>query len=182
MSVAGRVPHTDLGRGSGRSVVHIATEHRSLVLVMHRAETRGGTESWRDSVEDRENVSVISAILIPFEYWTFSTDRKTESGSCGLSQWNLDERRNVQERSEPETTGQLEVETDQQTKTPTLKVTATVTVPPGSGFSPTLFIPSMDAHAYPGMGLSLSQLAFALGEELKRAAHSPSYVQKLLEK
>jgi hypothetical protein len=36
----------------------------------------------------------------------------------------------------------------------------------------------MDAHAYPGRGLSLSQLVFALNAELKRVAYSPSYVAK----
>ena len=35
---------------------------------------------------------------------------------------------------------------------------------------------SMNTHAYPGKDLSLSQLVFALNEELKRVAHSPSYV------
>jgi hypothetical protein len=40
------------------------------------------------------------------------------------------------------------------------------------------FVPSMDTHAYPGRGLSLSQLVFALNEELKRVAYSPSYVAK----
>jgi hypothetical protein len=34
----------------------------------------------------------------------------------------------------------------------------------------------MDTDAYPGEGLSLSQLIFALNEELKRVAYSPSYV------
>ncbi|KAF9652159.1 hypothetical protein BDM02DRAFT_225932 [Thelephora ganbajun] len=33
----------------------------------------------------------------------------------------------------------------------------------------------MDAQAYPGNGLSLSQLAFALNEELKRTAYSPFF-------
>ena len=32
---------------------------------------------------------------------------------------------------------------------------------------------SMDAHTYPGKGLSLPQLVFALNEELKRVAYSP---------
>ena len=32
----------------------------------------------------------------------------------------------------------------------------------------------MNAHPYPGKGLSLSQLVFALNEELKQAVHSPS--------
>ena len=41
-----------------------------------------------------------------------------------------------------------------------------------SSFTNTL----MDAQTYPGRGLSLSQLTFALNEELKRAAHSPPYV------
>ena len=36
----------------------------------------------------------------------------------------------------------------------------------------------MDAHAYPGKGLSLSELVFALSQELKRVAYSPSYVAK----
>ena len=36
----------------------------------------------------------------------------------------------------------------------------------------------MDTHDYPGRGLSLSQLVFALGEELKRVAYSPLYVAK----
>ena len=36
----------------------------------------------------------------------------------------------------------------------------------------------MDIHNYPGRGLSLSQLIFALNEELKRVAYSPSYVAK----
>jgi hypothetical protein len=36
---------------------------------------------------------------------------------------------------------------------------------------------SMNAH-YPGKGLSLSQLTFALNEELGRTAYSPSYVVK----
>ena len=38
--------------------------------------------------------------------------------------------------------------------------------------------PSMNAHTYPGKGLSLSQLVFALNEELKRVAYSPLYVAK----
>ena len=38
--------------------------------------------------------------------------------------------------------------------------------------------PSMDTYNYPGKGLSLSQLVFALKEELKRAVDSPSYVTK----
>ncbi|KAF9778073.1 hypothetical protein BJ322DRAFT_1025425 [Thelephora terrestris] len=33
----------------------------------------------------------------------------------------------------------------------------------------------MDTHTYPGRGLSLSQLLFALNEELKRVTHSPSF-------
>ena len=37
---------------------------------------------------------------------------------------------------------------------------------------------SMDIHNYPGRGLSLSQLIFALNEELKRVAYSPPYVAK----
>ena len=32
----------------------------------------------------------------------------------------------------------------------------------------------MDANTYPGRGLSLSQLVFALNEELKRVTYSPS--------
>ena len=36
----------------------------------------------------------------------------------------------------------------------------------------------MDLHTYPGKGLSLSQLVFALNEELKHAVYSPSYVAK----
>ena len=35
---------------------------------------------------------------------------------------------------------------------------------------------SMSVHSDPGKDLSLSQLIFALNEELKRAAYSPSYV------
>ena len=38
--------------------------------------------------------------------------------------------------------------------------------------------PSMDVTIYPGKGLSLSLLAFALNKELKRVAYSPSYVAK----
>ena len=39
------------------------------------------------------------------------------------------------------------------------------------------FHPSMDPHTYPGKGLSLPQLVFALNEELKHAAYnSPLYV------
>ena len=34
----------------------------------------------------------------------------------------------------------------------------------------------MDTHFYPGKGLSLSQLIFALNEELERVAYSPLYV------
>ena len=45
-------------------------------------------------------------------------------------------------------------------------------------FFPPLFNPSMGTQAYPGKGLSVSQLAFALNEELKHAVHSPSYVTK----
>ena len=37
---------------------------------------------------------------------------------------------------------------------------------------------SMSARIYPGKGLSLSQLIFALSEELKCVAYSPSYVKK----
>ena len=36
----------------------------------------------------------------------------------------------------------------------------------------------MNVHTYPGKGLSLSQLVFALNEELKRTDYSPSYVAK----
>ncbi|KAF9783897.1 hypothetical protein BJ322DRAFT_1211799 [Thelephora terrestris] len=36
----------------------------------------------------------------------------------------------------------------------------------------------MDTHTYPGRGLSLSQLIFALNEELKRAAYSPPFTLK----
>jgi len=36
----------------------------------------------------------------------------------------------------------------------------------------------MDTCTYPGKGLSLSQLVFALNEELKHAAYSPLYVAK----
>ena len=36
----------------------------------------------------------------------------------------------------------------------------------------------MNTKSYPGLGLSLSQLFFALDEELKRTAYSPSYVVK----
>ena len=47
------------------------------------------------------------------------------------------------------------------------------------GISVTNFFPlSMDQYTHPGKGLSLSQLAFALNEELKHAAYSPSYVAK----
>ena len=38
----------------------------------------------------------------------------------------------------------------------------------------------MDTQNYPGKGLSLLQLVFALNEELKRTAHSPSYVATIL--
>ena len=37
-------------------------------------------------------------------------------------------------------------------------------------------ISQMDPHTYPGRGLSLSQLVFALNEELKRVTYSPVYV------
>jgi hypothetical protein len=40
----------------------------------------------------------------------------------------------------------------------------------------------MDTHAYPGRGLSLSQLIFALNEELKRVAYSPMYVETMTSK
>ena len=36
--------------------------------------------------------------------------------------------------------------------------------------------PSMDRHTYPGKGLLVSQLIFALNEELKRMTYSQSYV------
>ena len=36
----------------------------------------------------------------------------------------------------------------------------------------------MDTHTYPGSDLSLSQLVFALNEELKRVAYSPRYVAR----
>ena len=36
----------------------------------------------------------------------------------------------------------------------------------------------MDTRTYPGKGLSLSQLVFALKEELKHVAYSPLYVAK----
>ena len=39
----------------------------------------------------------------------------------------------------------------------------------------------MDAQSYPGKGLSLSQLIFALNEELKRTAHSTPYVEEILD-
>ena len=35
----------------------------------------------------------------------------------------------------------------------------------------------MDMHIYPGRGLSLSQLVFALNKELKRVAYSPLWVE-----
>ena len=38
----------------------------------------------------------------------------------------------------------------------------------------------MDTKAYPGKGLSLSQLIFALTEELKHPVHSPPYVARLI--
>ena len=41
------------------------------------------------------------------------------------------------------------------------------------------YIPLMNTPNYPGKGLSLSQLLFALNQELKRAAYSPSYVAKV---
>ena len=34
----------------------------------------------------------------------------------------------------------------------------------------------MDTENYPGKGLSLSQLVFALNKELRSAANAPSYV------
>jgi hypothetical protein len=45
-------------------------------------------------------------------------------------------------------------------------------------FPSTFFASSMDTHAYPGKGPSLSRLIFALNEELKDVAYSPSYVAK----
>ena len=45
-----------------------------------------------------------------------------------------------------------------------------------SAFSPTSFAIPVDTQTYPGKGLSLSQLAFALNQELKRTAYSPSCV------
>lgn len=42
---------------------------------------------------------------------------------------------------------------------------------------PTRFILSMSSQTHPGKGLSVSQLIFALSEELKCAAYSPSYVK-----
>jgi len=42
--------------------------------------------------------------------------------------------------------------------------------------SPTLITPFMDTKTYPGKGLSISQLVFALNEELKRTVYSPSCV------
>lgn len=44
--------------------------------------------------------------------------------------------------------------------------------------SPTPVISSMDGKTYPGEGLSLSQLVFALNQKLKPTARSPSYVSK----
>ena len=38
----------------------------------------------------------------------------------------------------------------------------------------------MNMHSYPGRGLSLSQLVFALNEELKRVAYSPLYVANVI--
>ena len=38
----------------------------------------------------------------------------------------------------------------------------------------------MNTHSYPGRGLSLSQLVFALNEELKRVAYSPLYVANVI--
>ena len=73
-SVAGGVSHTDLGRGGGGGSVvdvvllttgNVVAECGRLVLVRHRVETREGVESRRNSVEDRENIPAISAILIP---------------------------------------------------------------------------------------------------------------------
>ena len=40
--------------------------------------------------------------------------------------------------------------------------------------APTSITPQMAIHAYPGQGLSLSQLVFALNEELKRLAYCSS--------
>jgi hypothetical protein len=47
-----------------------------------------------------------------------------------------------------------------------------------TGISPFLDVPhpSMDTYTYPGKGLSLSQLIFALNEELKHVTYSSSYV------
>jgi hypothetical protein len=41
-------------------------------------------------------------------------------------------------------------------------------------------ISQTDMNTYPGRGLSLSQLVFALNEELKRVAYSPMHVERLL--
>lgn len=41
-------------------------------------------------------------------------------------------------------------------------------------FSHPFSLPAMDTYTYPGKGLSLSQLIFALNEELKRVAFCPS--------
>ena len=39
--------------------------------------------------------------------------------------------------------------------------------------------PTMNTQSYPGQGLTIPQLLFALNEELKRAIHSPSCVEKV---
>ena len=44
---------------------------------------------------------------------------------------------------------------------------------------PTSFTPTTNTGTHPGYGLSLSQLIFALNQELKRTAYSPSYVTEL---
>ena len=38
---------------------------------------------------------------------------------------------------------------------------------------------SMDSQTYPGQGLSIPQLVFALKQEVRRAAYSPSYVTQV---
>ena len=47
-------------------------------------------------------------------------------------------------------------------------------VAPGQPLTYTHAVRSMDTQSYPGIGLSLSQLVFALNKELKRVAYSPS--------
>ena len=44
--------------------------------------------------------------------------------------------------------------------------------------SPMTPIPSMDTSTYPGKGLSLPQLVYALNEELRNKAHPPPYVER----